>query len=134
MVRPGKRSAVAIVAEIRLTVTRHNALDPELVPTDRILDRWAVSVGSGLPSGNWDDTPRSRPPPLDDQTAIEVDRIILQLPHKYKTLVVRWYKSPLPRAAIAREMGLSSRTGLYLEWRSALWYLRGRFHGVGIDC
>lgn len=133
-VRPGKRRMQDIVADLHAK-RAPNALDPELVPTDRIMQRWAVSVGGGLPTDSWDDTPEAKPPALDDDTAIKVDRIVQHgLNAKYHKLAVRWYKSPAPRQQIAQEMGLGSRTSLYLEWRSLLWYLRGRFHGVGIDC
>ena len=131
-VRPGKRSAREIVEELA-EKWKPGRLHPELVLTDRIMQRWAVSVGDGMPDG-WNDEPQARVPPLDDGTAILVDRIVMhQLTKRYQTLAMRWYKSRQPRAVISDEMGLP-RTSLYLEWRSMLWYLRGHFHGVGIDC
>ena len=71
------------------------ALEPELVPVDRIMLRWAVANGSGLPSDRWDDNPRqSKPPPLDDDTALVVDRLILKCPVKTRTILQKWYCTP----------------------------------------
>ncbi len=134
-VRPGKKRAQDIIEELREKWVP-GQLDPELVPVNRIMERWAVSVGDGLPpeDGSWNDEPQTNVPPLDDATAIEVDRIVMhQLPQKYRTLALRWYKSRQPREVIREQMGLGA-TSLRLEWRSMLWYLRGRFHGIGIDC
>lgn len=118
-----------------LPATRGLENHPELETTHRILLRWAVSQGSGLPTDTWDDDPKARESPLDDETAIKVDRIIQHdLTTKYLHLVVLWYKSPAPREVIARRMGLPGRSSLYPEWRACLSYLRGRFQGVGIDC
>jgi hypothetical protein len=133
-VRPHRRSAREIVEELRdQRGGRPGALDPELVPTDRIMQGWAAGSGSGLPSEKWDDRPKSRAPPLDADTFLVVEGIYVRLPAKYKTLVHSWYRTPVPRSAIARSMGLP-RTSVYLEWRSVLWYLRGRLHGAGVDC
>lgn len=120
---------------MRLPATRGLENHPELEATHRIMRRWAVSQGSGLPTDTWDDDPKAKEPPLDDDTAIKVDRIIQHdLIPKYHTLAVLWYKSPAPREVIARRMGLPGRSSLYPEWRAVLSYLRGRFQGVGIDC
>lgn len=129
-----KRSAREIV-EMLHERWKPGQLDPELAPTDMIMQRWAVSVGDGLPEeGAWNDEPHANVPPLDDATAIVVDRLIMhQLLPRYRRLAFRWYKSRQPREVIAAEMGLS-RTSLTLERRSMLWYLRGLFHGKGIDC
>lgn len=127
-------SAAQVIGKLQ-EATRHNTLDPELVPTDRMMQRWAVSVGSGLPQDveGWDDKPISKPPPLDDETAITVDRIVQQLGEKYRRLAVSWYKSAKPRQSIAYELAIP-RSSMYLEWRAMLWYLRGRFQGAGLDC
>jgi hypothetical protein len=118
-----------------LPATRGLESHPELECTNRIMRRWAVSQGSGLPSDSWDDDPKAQEPPLDDEMAIKVDRIVQHdLVPKYHTLAVSWYKSQAPREVIARKMGLPGRSSLYPEWRAMLSYLRGRFQGVGIDC
>lgn len=100
-------------------------LDAELMPTDRILQRWAASVGNGLPSDYWDDSPKSRPPPLDEETAIIVDQVVLHAPRRQQVVIRQWYKTSGASSVIAETLGVS-RTGLYLEWRAALGYVRNR--------
>lgn len=133
-VPPGKRSAREIV-EMLHEHWKPGQLDPELAPTDMIMQRWAVSVGDGMPTeGEWNDEPQAKVPPLDDETAIIVDRLIMhQLLPRQRKFAFRWWKSRLPREVIAEELGLS-RTSLTLERRSLLWYLRGLFQSKGIDC
>lgn len=86
-------------------------LPKELLPVDRILQRWDVSIGTGLPSEAWDDNPRtSRPSPLDDDTATVVDQIILHLPRRTNQVIVAWYRTPQPTEAIARKLNMSPRS------------------------
>lgn len=127
-----RRSASDIIDILR-SMPRKDSLPEELILVDRICQRWAVSVGSGLPSDDWDDTRKARLSELDPETAIVVDQIIEKLPIKYHTLCVRWYKSPTPRSVIAKLIGLP-RSTVYVEWRCLLWYLRGLFQSAGIDC
>lgn len=105
-------------------------LDEELMPVDRVMQRWAVSIGMGLPSEEWDERHVSRPPPLDDETAIVVDQAILAGKQRYRHIVRSWYKTPTPSTTIAEGLGLS-RAGLYLEWRCSLFYYRERFRDSG---
>lgn len=101
-------------------------LDTVLAPVDRIMQRWAVSIGQGLPSEEWDDSSRSRPPALDDATAVVVDQIVLKTPMGPQRLIRAWYKTPQSSKVIADSLKLSVG-GLYLEWRAALTYLRIKF-------
>lgn len=123
--------AAEIVARLE---ARHTSgkLDPRLVPTDRILRRWARSIGSGLPSDQWQENPRAQVPPLDDDTATVVDQIVLKSPPKVRTLVKLWYKTEQPREAIAQRLGVS-RSAVYLHHRAALWLLRDQFRAAGVD-
>ena len=98
----------------------------ELMSIDHIQKRWAVSIGAGLPREAWDDSPSSKPTPLDDVTAIIVDQINLHAPPRQRHLLHAWYKTPVPSKTIAEMLGVS-RSGLYLEWNAALGYLRGAF-------
>ena len=86
------------------------SLPRELITTDRVLQRWAVSVGSGLPAEYWDDQGKAKPPPLPDDVAIDVDQRILHAPPKTRDLVTRWYKTPNPVEVIAERLGCSPRT------------------------
>lgn len=106
------------------TLPRH------LLTTDRVLQRWAVSVGYGLPTEDWDDQPRPKPAPLPDDVAIVVDQCILQSPPKTQKLITRWYKTPQPVEAIARELGMSPRN-VYKARGICLEFMRGRMLGAG---
>jgi len=80
-------------------------LAPRLKPVDRICQRWAVSIGDGLPNWAWDMPTKSRPPPLDDDTAIVVDQIIMKrCAPASRRLLVKWYRSDAPVSAIADQM------------------------------
>lgn len=98
----------------------------ELRATDWILQRWAASVGDGLLDVPWEDVPVSRVPVLNDQTAIVVDQLIMRSGDKTKRLVGYWYRTALPKSAIAKKIGVS-HDGVYLRWNAALWYFRDRF-------
>jgi hypothetical protein len=105
-------------------------LDLVLIPTNRILERWAVGSGDGIPSDEWDDSRKSRLSPLDDGTHIEVDRIILKAPPIYSRMARQWYCGIGNTTALAQSLGLT-RTGLYLEWRCTLFYLKDAFERSG---
>lgn len=98
----------------------------ELIPVDRILQRWDVSVGTGLPSESWDDNPKAKPPPLDDDTAIVVDQIVQHSPPKTRQVTIAWYRTPQPTRVIAGELGMSERS-LETARNLALNYLKWRF-------
>lgn len=104
-------------------------LDVELIPVDRIMQRWAVANGNGLPSDEWDDNPKARPPPLDDDTCILVDDIILRSPPRTQRVIVHWYCKPLPTREIARLMGMSPRS-LEKAWGLSLNFLRWKFENT----
>ena len=105
---------------------RTGVVPVEFATTDRICQRWAVSVGLGLPTDLWQDSVASRPPPLDDDTAIVVDQIILKSPTKTRKVIVKWYRTQLPNTVIAEQLNLTPRT-LETAWRLSLNYLQWRF-------
>lgn len=111
-----------------------NDIDPELAITHRILQRWAVSVGTGVPGEDWQEQRKSKPPPLDDPTAIKVDQEIQKAPHRTKEIIRLWYKTELPWEYIARAVGVRSRASLYTHRNAALWYFKGRFDALNIRC
>lgn len=100
--------------------------DPKLTATDRVLQRWAVSIGSGLPTEEWNDVLKSRPPPLPDDIAIEVDRIVCNSPDRWRRLLRSWYCTPRPTEAIAKEMRCS-RSHVSNLWHYALEDMRVQF-------
>ncbi len=116
----------AAVLKSMLGQTTTGVVPKELLPVDRIMQRWAVANGQGLPSEVWDDTPRAKPPPLDDDTAIVVDRIILHSPPKTRQIVIEWYCKPLPTQEIARKLGMSPRS-VEKSWGLSLNFLKWKF-------
>ncbi len=94
-----------------------------LVSTDRICQRWASSIGTGLALEYHDPPDISPPPPLDHPTAIVVDRILLKSPPEIYWFVRRWYKSPKSARSISKEFGLQPRE-VYGVWRGNLRYLK----------
>lgn len=102
----------------------------ELLTTDRILQRWSVDSGSGLPSDLFDDSPRSRPVPLDSDTWLVVDREVRTSPPSTKRIVVAWYCTPAPTKVIAERLGYS-RAKLYVALGLCLNFMKYRFEGAG---
>jgi hypothetical protein len=96
----------------------------EYATTDRILQRWAVSIGTGLPG--WDEGRQSRVPPLDDPTAIVVDQLILRSPERTRLLVRWWYCTRAPQSVIAERLGISERN-VVKGWLLCLHFMRHRF-------
>lgn len=103
------------------------SLDFDLMATDRVWQRWAVSVGSGLPVERWDETPRSRLTPLDDGTAIVVDRIYCTSPQRTQKILASWYAGTSGPGVLARKLGIRDEAGMFMEWRVVLRWSRERF-------
>lgn len=105
-------------------------LPPELLTTDRVLQRWAVSIGSGQPTDEWDDLPReARPPPLDDVTSMIVDQVVCKTPRMTNMFLVLWYKTPKPVSVIAHEMQMR-RESVYRSWALILNFMKWKFVGT----
>ncbi len=100
--------------------------DPKAQAVDWIMQRWAASHGTGLPVEDPGSLP-ARVPPLDDATAIEVDRIVSRVLHENaRKLVCQWYRANLPPKVMASQRGISVRT-LYRHWGFVLEQLRELF-------
>lgn len=93
-----------------LGFTVRGVLPIELLPVERICQRWASSVGTGLPADIWGDDLKSRPPPLDDWTVTIVDQAIIHSPYPHHVIIPRWYRTPTPCYLIAESLGLSERS------------------------
>lgn len=119
-------NAVSVAQKAEWLGRTRQAMPAELATTDRICQRWAVSVGLGLPTDTWMDGMASRPPPLDDVTAIVVDQIILKSPEKTKRIIVKWYRTQLPQPVIASQLNLTERT-LTIAWQISLNFLQWKF-------
>jgi hypothetical protein len=116
------RSAVMLEI-IRAEPKKVGQIDPELMPTDRIMQRWAVSIGSGMPSEEWEQAPKARPTALDDESSTIIDQIVLHAPQRYRLLLLPWYKGTGSSTTIQARLGVT-RYGLYFEWRCSLFYVR----------
>lgn len=116
----------ATVLNSMLGRTVDSTLPADMVPIDRICQRWAISVGDGLRRELWEDPKNSRATPLDDDTAIIVDQIILKSPPRTKRFVKIWYKTPRPRGAIAQEFRMDERS-VTVCWKLCLSYLEWKF-------
>ena len=104
------------------------SLPVELFTTDRVMKRWAVSTGSGLPEEKWDDNPKSRLSPLDDESAIVVDQIVCKSPPQTQELIVLWYKTPIPVSEIARKLRMRHES-IYRGHALVLYYIKWKFVG-----
>lgn len=124
--------ARAVALEIiRDANTKLCHLDHTLMPTNRVMERWAVGSGDGMPSDEWDDSRKSsRMPPLDDYTHIIVDQAIMRAPSQHSLLVRQWYWGSGSTTTIAQRLGLS-RCDLYVAWRNSLLYFRETFRASG---
>lgn len=114
------------VLKVMLGKVTTGVLPAHLLTTDRICQRWASSVGSGLPAEIWGDDLKSRPPPLDDWTVTIVDQAIIHSPHPHKVIIPKWYRTPQPCYLIAEDLGISER-GLRMFHRRGLEHLREAF-------
>lgn len=108
---------------------RHNSLDPELEPTNRIFLRWGEKGGTGMPNPEADVRETHYDPlPLADQEC--VDEIVRQSP--WEALMRKWYRTNLDTKALAESMGIS-RQQIYTKHSNALWYFRGRLEAARFD-
>jgi len=122
---PRAKEIILQLQELR----RHNTLQPELQPTNRIFLRWAEAGGDGLPNPAAD----RRELHYDMLPADEeewVTEVVKGSP--WETLIRKWYRTTLDSKRLAEELCIS-RTQLYADWRCALWYFRGRLEEVGFD-
>lgn len=104
--------------------------DPKAAAVDWVMQRWAASHGSGLPVEDPGSLP-IRVPPLDDATAIIVDRIVSRDIHENaRKLVCQWYRANLSPKVMADQRGISVRT-LYRHWGFVLEQLRELFIANG---
>lgn len=117
-----------------LEASNPHGLDPVLVPTDRLLERWAVSQGGDEYVSGWEEKPtRSRATPLPDDLSIIVDQTILHSTVQARDFVHRWYMRPGESVTVlAKALGIHRDT-VNMRWYSTLWYMRRRFIEVNLD-
>lgn len=111
-----------------MRLSRHNALPLVLAMTDRLLLRWGESGGNGLPNAEAD-IRETHYDPLPPDLHERVDDIVADSP--WETLTRRWYRMNITPRQLADEMRIG-KTQLYADWKSSLWYFRGRFESEGV--
>jgi|SRR6185437_8130916 len=106
---------------------RQSRLDIELdlMPTDRVFQRWSRSVGNDLPAEGWGEN-RSLATPLPNDAAIVVDQYICDLRDRERQFLHAWYRGQDASATIAKRFGMSP-DAVYLYWRAILWAARAAF-------
>lgn len=116
-----------IPVEVRLlaldAIRRHNSLEPELQETNRILLRWGECAGTGMPNPEAETRETHYdplPPDLQEKVTLLVDR------SPWSRFARKVYLATLTGKSLADELGMS-RTKFYSDWRSSLWFFRGRF-------
>jgi hypothetical protein len=119
-------------------ITRRNAQDPRLEPTDRHLQRWVVSLYGGLELGvtniPFDDSPKAskfRLPPLSDDVAMITDQVVASSPSYWQRFIHNWYLTSKPIEVIAKELNCE-RANMYTERRLVLSYVLGRLTEAGV--
>ena len=121
------RNRGSLVVTVHGRRSRRVIIPPELVSSDRVLQRWAVSIGSGLPTDFWDDATQSRVPPLDDDTARIVDQLVMRSPpRKVRRIIMLWYRTPEPVEHIAEKIK-DSPENTALRVIAALCYMSLKF-------
>lgn len=114
-------------------------LDPDLQPTDRLLDVWARDdrQGGGGPHPLvtlallHDGEVLGGAPLSPDDVMIVVDKAYLSSPPRVQAFLRVWYKSPDAAPTKARRLGIS-RSALYVEWKATLWFMRGSLRARGL--
>jgi hypothetical protein len=121
-------NAVVEVTALQIRLSRRdNGMPDMLLGTDRILKRWAVSIGDGTEDFAWMEIAKSRYPQLDDQMAIVVDQLVLRAPRHDRRVVELWYRRPDDDLAdIARALNVR-RAAVKAHWQTSLGYFRARF-------
>lgn len=124
--------------EVLRRITRRNAQDPRLEPTDRHMQRWVVSLYGGIDGGvrniPYDDSirvSRFRLPPLPDEVALSTDLIVASSPKYWERFIHTWYLTSKPVEVICKELRCERRA-IYTERQLVLSYLLGRLTQAGV--
>ena len=115
-------------------------IDQELVRVDSLASRWASGTRNGGGSLHPLEALRlmkdgavlggTVPPMPDDVLAF--DQVYASSPARTKSVVEVWYRQGGSAKQKARRLNIARAT-LYLEWKTALSYFRGRLHAKGFD-
>lgn len=120
------KAAVAMIEAIATAHTRvFPKLPPELVTTDRVLDRWGAAP-TGQPAENPDVYHVALPPPLDPRTQERVSDLVKLAGDRAREVTYQLYCRGAPASWIGRQLGMSPRNfGRY--WHDVLRDHKARF-------
>jgi hypothetical protein len=123
---PSKLTAAQLRA-----LSRHNALDRRFRGMHRLLERWSIGQGSGLPLGSGTfSNPTTRPTPLSPDESVVADLAVLHSPDWVRRFIFVWFRSDKSPEQIGEELDLSRRE-VYYELKLVLAYCLGRFTELG---
>ncbi len=113
-----------------------SAIHPLLRPVDRCFERWAATPandqgGPRIASIVIIGREATAAAPLDDAESKIVDCAIRASPLWASRFVQLWYRSELSVPAIADELKIKRRQGIYEERERVLFYYLGRLHEIG---
>src|SRR5579859_1182822 len=93
-------------------------IDRALYPTDRVFQRWARSVGAGLPVTEFTGE-EARPTELPNDAAIWIDQYVCHCHERMRHFLHCWYRSQDHSAKIARRFNVG-REEVYTLWEACL--------------
>lgn len=104
-------------------IQRHNQLEPELLPTLRVLLRWSENLGTGEynPEADFRETHYD---PLTPDLQVKVTEIVDTSP--WQEFIRKLVMTNLSKGSLADQLGIS-RTKFCADRKCALWYFRGHF-------
>jgi hypothetical protein len=114
-------------------------LDPDLIPTDRLLKTWAAGEGKGARSPMHplerirllhDGAVLGGAAPLPKEVEI-CDLVVRTSPDRERLFIVTWYRDGSPVYLKAARLGMH-RSTMYTELGKTLSFIRGRLHGHGV--
>jgi hypothetical protein len=127
--RARNRVAVVVLETIAEEARIFPRLPPELITTDRVLDRWS-SFGTGRPAANPDVYHTSMPPPLPPETQLLVSDLVRLAPPRPQEVTHQLYTRGAPASWVGARLGMKPRTfGRY--WHDVLRIHRDRFLASG---
>lgn len=118
---------IVVLETIATETAAFRKLPPELITTDRVLDRWC-SFGTGRPAENPDLYHQALPPPLDPETQLVVSDIVRGAPSRPRSVTYELYSRGAPFSWVAKKYRMQPRTfGRY--WHHVLRMHRENFLG-----
>lgn len=110
--------AIVVLETIAAETSAFRKLPPELITTDRVLDRWCA-FGTGRPAENPDVYHASLPPPLDPETQLLVSDLVRGSPSRPRGVTYELYPNGAPFSWVAKKYRMEPRAfGRY--WHDVL--------------